>query len=1098
MPLNLINDKMILKNKVEMQPKIEYIIAPDSPNFPDTVLDKLKIDQHGEFGTVDAKAIKFNIEDVNDLDALLNKKRAYTVSRSRVSALSVDHNFTKTTPGLIVDNSENFKFGLEKVSQSYIVDDPGFYKKKAVKNLYSYYRRNMEHNVINPHWGFTNFNCISFFTIPTDNVPNTRQYSHMNGLFYPNRYIKDEEGIEKFAYDFLKDDEMTISFWINPRQQNIVISEDRVCQMNAGCIMHIPGFISIYMLPGDEVDFDNRLKSFNLCISLGAITLRNDIHASSVANSDPFSNPTTVFSGRLNNNDNGVKSGDYTYFSKKNVLKYNNWHNVVVKLRKENVDEDASTDTWRLQMFVDNEMCCNQTFENRYADLNNNQNDFNNNGIVNAKDYLNDLTLKQVFKSNNNFISIGNRFSNLIDNENTGGSNNKIKIEEAFKTLFSINKSNDGDLNGSYVNKQISFGKNFNNSELENRLAESYSTAANNNLYNLFLGSQIPELLDVHSWSQSPISFSTNPSNDAYRTVSFALNADLYDIRIYNDFIENIEEIIYKKNIIDFTDERLVFSVPVLYYDNFVNKKSIYNIHGSELQPDPIIDDHLRNITLVNAAQKSPVNVYFSDKSLGHEVNVDNFVVEFKQRVSPNIVFGNNFYSDENIYKYLSKLFEVNAEKNNLQKGTELMSILYKENSENYKIFNRDVLGVPNRLRVSFDEVEEKSSLFTSIANFMYKNNFIMPCDNGLQNIDYNIKGYYDDDVVRNIHLKQGESDFGFINLENMFDESIAYRQNDNLITSCGISSLINRSETSLSIVPENQRASFTIDDEKNSKTSYDKFRNISLRNYHRSNYDVNDQDAVMFKFLNDDGSNLSVGLDNFFKDKCNPLSRVINGSTDNCIDTFSAPISTKQISEDESIPYFRLEMPYTKIYKSFSENYSKLFCLSTQVIGKKIKKNTFKMYDPSLGGTYGQVEMLLKDNQKGGLYRADCKTPHATWNTVGHCLYSEGIATILHPSLENFGRDTLKISFNSSNSLNVFELNLPAHSGETNFSRNTSYNENLRHNESAFNSDESFVYITDIHLHDENLNIIAKAKLAKPFAKKNSDNVLFRLKLDY
>ena len=277
MPLNLINDKMILKNKVEMQPKIEYIIAPDSPNFPDTVLDKLKIDQYGEFGTVDAKAIKFNITDNNDSGVSLNKKRAYTVSRSRVNALSVDDAFTKETPGLIVDNSENFKFGLEKVSQSYIVDDPGFYKKKAVKNLYSYYRRNMEHNVINPHWGFTNFNCISFFTIPTDNVENTRQYSHMNGLFYPNRLGQDEEGDPKFAYDFLKDDEMTISFWINPRQQNIVISEDRVCYVNPGCIMHIPGFISIYMLPGDEVDFDNRLKSFNLCINLGAVTLKPKI-----------------------------------------------------------------------------------------------------------------------------------------------------------------------------------------------------------------------------------------------------------------------------------------------------------------------------------------------------------------------------------------------------------------------------------------------------------------------------------------------------------------------------------------------------------------------------------------------------------------------------------------------------------------------------------------------------------------------------------------------------------------------------------------------------------------------------------------------------
>ena len=63
----------------------------------------------------------------------------------------------------------------------------------------------------------------------------------MNGLFYPNRLGQDEAGDPKFAYDFLKDDEMTISFWINPRQQNIVISEDRVCYVNPGCIMHIPG-----------------------------------------------------------------------------------------------------------------------------------------------------------------------------------------------------------------------------------------------------------------------------------------------------------------------------------------------------------------------------------------------------------------------------------------------------------------------------------------------------------------------------------------------------------------------------------------------------------------------------------------------------------------------------------------------------------------------------------------------------------------------------------------------------------------------------------------------------------------------------------------
>jgi len=52
--------------------------------------------------------------------------------------------------------------------------------------------------------------------------------------------------------------------------------------------------------------------------------------------------------------------------------------------------------------------------------------------------------------------------------------------------------------------------------------------------------------------------------------------------------------------------------------------------------------------------------------------------------------------------------------------------------------------------------------------------------------------------------------------------------------------------------------------------------------------------------------------------------------------------------------------------------------------------------------------------------------------------------------------------------------------------------------NNSSFNFDENFVYITDINLHDENLNIIAKARLSQPFAKKDSDNVTFRLKMDY
>ena len=101
-------------------------------------------------------------------------------------------------------------------------------------------------------------------------------------------------------------------------------------------------------------------------------------------------------------------------------------------------------------------------------------------------------------------------------------------------------------------------------------------------------------------------------------------------------------------------------------------------------------------------------------------------------------------------------------------------------------------------------------------------------------------------------------------------------------------------------------------------------------------------------------------------------------------------------------------------------------------------------------------------------------------------------------PSLENFTENNYKLDFRSHSKLNTFELNLPAISGKTNLSMNKSYDEELRVSSSSFDADEPFVYITDINLHDENLNIIGKAKLAKPFAKKNSDNVLFRLKMDF
>jgi hypothetical protein len=45
---------------------------------------------------------------------------------------------------------------------------------------------------------------------------------------------------------------------------------------------------------------------------------------------------------------------------------------------------------------------------------------------------------------------------------------------------------------------------------------------------------------------------------------------------------------------------------------------------------------------------------------------------------------------------------------------------------------------------------------------------------------------------------------------------------------------------------------------------------------------------------------------------------------------------------------------------------------------------------------------------------------------------------------------------------------------------------------------DSDFVYVTNINLHDENLNVIAKAQLAQPIVKRYGDRVLFRIRMDF
>ena len=162
---------------------------------------------------------------------------------------------------------------------------------------------------------------------------------------------------------------------------------------------------------------------------------------------------------------------------------------------------------------------------------------------------------------------------------------------------------------------------------------------------------------------------------------------------------------------------------------------------------------------------------------------------------------------------------------------------------------------------------------------------------------------------------------------------------------------------------------------------------------------------------------------------------------------------------------------------------------------GDKIQPNSlvFKNIDTSYTNN-----LIFKDNGESGVYRANCLSKQAKWNIVGNIFYNEGILNFNNPTICYVGLDNFELEFKGEHNMFVSELNIPLKSGQFDFSNNKTHDPSLRHDINGVNSAESFVYITDVHLHDENYNIIANAKLAHPIPKKPSDKFIIRLKMDY
>jgi hypothetical protein len=172
-------------------------------------------------------------------------------------------------------------------------------------------------------------------------------------------------------------------------------------------------------------------------------------------------------------------------------------------------------------------------------------------------------------------------------------------------------------------------------------------------------------------------------------------------------------------------------------------------------------------------------------------------------------------------------------------------------------------------------------------------------------------------------------------------------------------------------------------------------------------------------------------------------------------------------------------------------------FDISNLYYGNQIKPGTLKLTDTSMSGSGGKVGITLRDDGIGNLYRADATTANATWASVGNVFYNEGIVLIKAPQLFFFGEEAWQVEFQGMQNVHVLKFNLLLPPLTATSSSNPSYVTGSM-SSMANETDEGFVWLSGIYLHDDNLNVITKTNFAQPIIKRTGDKLMFAVKMDF
>ena len=204
--------------------------------------------------------------------------------------------------------------------------------------------------------------------------------------------------------------------------------------------------------------------------------------------------------------------------------------------------------------------------------------------------------------------------------------------------------------------------------------------------------------------------------------------------------------------------------------------------------------------------------------------------------------------------------------------------------------------------------------------------------------------------------------------------------------------------------------------------------------------------------------------------------------------------------SGSQNLLYFdstRRNLLISYITQDDDSNDISIFSVPSAYYGEQIHPGTFELTDQAVTGSNSKISLKFKDDLRGSLYRADSKTRHAKWASVGNVFYDEGLVLVKSPHPPCFGKNYHKLKFKGEHTAQVLTINVPASRDMINSSSNPNF---LPVSASLLEQDagNDLVYITGVNIHDENLNVIMRANLAQPVVKRLTDEYMFKIKMDF